>query len=420
MSCLLSKYIIDNIIQQYDSPLYIFHEDEFRKNYLDLLNSIRKYYPRYNIAYSYKTNYTPRICQVVKEMGGLAEVVSEMEFTLARKIGYDYQHIIYNGPIKGEGLFTQIQNGGVVNIDSLDELKSVIGFSEEHPEITIKIAFRVNIDVGQPFISRFGLDAYEEKRDTSSELDKAFSWTERIPNIKVVGLHCHVGRSRSIEAWKNRVRIMFSLIDRYFNSVPAFIDFGSGMNSVMEPILAEQFGNNIPSFEEYAMVLGKAMNERFGNLPEKKQPILYTEPGTTLVSGCMSFLSTVETIKNVKGKTFITFDCSGGNMGDICHLKNLPISIYHNKGEIKSVNDACFVGYTCLEHDHIYEGYTGEIATGDVVQFRNIGSYSNVFKPPFILPNCAMISINDKNQIELIKRKETFEDIFQTYNFEET
>ena len=104
-------------------------------------------------------------------------------------------------------------------------------------------------------------------------------------------------------------------------------------------------------------------------------------------------------------------------MGDICHLKNLPIRVYHNGGESVYVKEGSFVGYTCLEHDHIYEGFTGEIAVGDYVQFRNIGSYSNVFKPPFILPNCAMISLDKDGTDELIKRKENIDDIFNTYVF---
>jgi len=418
MNCLLQKSQVDELVKEFGSPLYIFHEKEFKDNYLNLLNTIRAYYPKYNIAYSYKTNYTPKICQVVKELGGVAEVVSDMEFNLARKIGYDFQNIVYNGPVKGAGLFTHLANGGVANIDSLDEMATVVAFAKEHQELKIRIAFRANIDIGQGFISRFGLDAYEDKNlDSNSELHQAFDLAKKLPNMNVVGLHCHVGRSREIDAWQNRVRIMFKLVDRYFENVPEFIDLGSGMNSVMEPVLAQQFGGHIPEFAEYAEVVGKALAEKYGNLPEEKQPVLFTEPGTTLISGCMSFLGSVETIKTVKGKTYITFNCSGGNMGDICHLKNLPIEVYHCDGNLKTVENATFVGYTCLEHDHMYESFNGKIAVGDIVQFRNVGSYSNVFKPPFILPNCAMVLMNEKGVVELIKQKETIDDIFHTYVF---
>ena len=418
MNCQINKQTVDSLIGTFGSPLYVFHKDEFIMNYRNLLSSIRKEYPKYNIGYSFKTNYTPAICSIVRELGGYAEVVSDMEFKLARKIGFDYQRIIYNGPVKGEGLFEQLKKGGVANIDSLDELSTVLSFARSNSDIKIRIAFRVNIDIGQGFISRFGLDAYEdESQDKESELRQAFYMAKNESNILIVGLHCHVGRSRSLEAWRNRVRIMFSLVDRYFDEPPEFIDFGSGMNSVMEPELASQFVGYIPKFYEYAQIIGKAMKEKYGHLPESGQPELITEPGTTLISGCMSFLASVVSVKKVKGKAYVTFDCSGGNMGDICHLKNLPLSIYHRGGPTLHLCDASFVGYTCLEHDHMYEGFKGDLAVGDVVQFRNVGSYSNVFKPPFILPNCAMIGLDEEGHQNLIKRKETMEDIFQTYVF---
>ena len=419
MNCRLKYELVHKLIQEFGSPLYVFHKKEFVENYLNLLNTIRSYYPKYNIAYSYKTNYTPKICQIVKELGGLAEVVSDMEFELARKIGYDFNGIIYNGPVKGEESFTHLKNGGIVNVDNLQELNSIIEFAKSLPQISFKIAFRVNIDIGQGFVSRFGIDAYEELHKCyTSDLYQAFKLTKTVPNISVGGLHCHVGKSRSIEAWKNRIRAMFILVDRYFSERKLeFIDFGSGMYSVMEPELSEQFGNDLPSFQDYAEVIGNAMYSKYGHLPENDQPILYTEPGTTLISGFVSFLTTVKSIKRVKQKTFVTFDSSCGNMGEICQSKNLPIENNPVSNEFEPVEDATFVGYTCLEHDHLYEGYTGLLCPGNVIQFMNVGSYSNVFKPPFILPNCAMVQIDDVDQVELIKRKECFEDVFQTYVF---
>ena len=412
--CELKKEQALRLVEQFGSPLYVFHADEFIRNYKKLLNAFTSIYPKYNVGYSFKTNYTPEIIKIVKELGGLAEVVSSMEYELAKKIGYTNKEIIYNGPAKGKGLFEHLANGGVANIDSLDELDSVIEFASTS-NTKIKVAFRVNLDIGQGFVSRFGLDAYEDDREC--ELSVAFNKVSLIKNIKVVGLHCHVGRSRSIEAWRNRVRIMLKLIDRFFgDNIPEFIDLGSGMNSIMEPELASQFGGHIPTYEEYAQVVAIAVKDKYGNLPYSKKPWLYTEPGTTVISGYISFLSIVLSIKDVKGKTYITLDSSGGNMGDICRLKNLPITIYQNGGNRRECKDATFVGYTCLEHDHVYEGFNGELAVGDVIQFRNVGSYSNVFKPPFILPNCAMVCLKE-DQVKLIKKKETTEDIFSTYIF---
>lgn len=415
MNCQLKQEQVKKVVGEYGSPLYIFHKQEFVENYWDLLNTFRSIYPKYNIAYSYKTNYTPRVCQLVKEMGGLAEVVSEMEYALAKKIGYSNDQIIYNGPIKGRGLFDHLMNGGTVNIDNLDEMDNVIRLAEKNPDKTLKIAFRVNVDIGQGFISRFGLDTETAEK---TELDTAFELVKSCPNLTLVGMHCHVGRSRSVQAWKNRIDKMFKLLDHYFGEkLPEFISLGSGMNSVMEPSLAEQFDGHIPTYQEYANVVAEAMNERYKDVPLKNKPFLFTEPGTTLISGYMSFLTTVKNIKTVRGKMFATFDSSDGNMGDICRLKRLPISVFQQSDSQVYCEEIDFVGYTCIEHDVIYKGYSGKLGVGDIVQFRNVGSYSNVFKPPFILPNCAMIEIDEDGNTELIKRAETLEDIFQTYIF---
>lgn len=411
MQLKLSDDLTSKLIKEYGSPLYVFDKTGFERDYKSLLEAFRKYYSKYNIAYSYKTNYTPKVCELVEDLGGYAEVVSGMEYTLAKRLGYENKKIMYNGPVKGEEMYEHIALGGTVNIDNLEEFSSIVDYALSHVNQTVRVAFRVNIDICQGFVSRFGVDT--ENGDFDAILNKA----KEISNIEIVGIHCHIGRSRSLQAWKNRIEQIFSLIDKYFEIPPKFIDLGSGMNSIMESSLMEQFGGDIPSFQEYADVVGKAFQGKYGQLEEELQPELFTEPGTTLISGHLSFLTTVQCIKNIKGRTFAIFDGSDGNMGDICRLKQLPISVHAFGKNRRDVTDTDFTGYTCIEHDVMYKGYSGLLGTGDVVEFRNVGSYSNVFKPPFIYPNCAMVSIDENEKIELIKSAETFDYIFETYKF---
>ena len=54
---------------------------------------------------------------------------------------------------------------------------------------------------------------------------------------------------------------------------------------------------------------------------------------------------------------------------------------------------------------------------GDIVVFENVGSYSVVLKPPFILPNFPIIEW-DNGQTRVVKRKESFDDLFHTYKFD--
>ena len=382
------------------SPLYVFDEDSFVKNYKRFEKCFRSVYGRYTVSYSYKTNYAPYICRLVRDLGGYAEVVSDMELIAARKVGNADNHIVYNGPCKGELLDEFIFNGGIVNVDNFEELSRIILIAKNNPDRVIKVGIRVNIDIGQNFISRFGID--------ECDIAKVFEAIEHIGNIIIRGLHCHIGRARSIEAWKNRTVKMLEIADRFFEDPPEYISLGSGMFGEMDPVLSSQFGKNLPSYEEYAEIVAKPFAEHYMGV---KQPILFTEPGTTLINKYISFIAKVVSVKHIKGKDFIVLDGSKHNLGEICELKQLPLQIISCKNEGETVNDADFVGYTCLEHDVLYRNYTGKIAVGDRIVFDNVGGYSNVSKPPFIKPNCYMVSSNGN----VIKRAETIEEVMCTY-----
>ena len=405
------EYLHD-LENEFGSPLYIFQKDEFIANYKQFVDSFRKRYSKYILAYSYKTNYAPYICKIVKDLGGYAEVVSEMEYQVAKKIGYEDRHIIYNGPCKGRLAMDMLLNGGKLNVDNLEELKKICEFAKKNQNKHIKIGIRVNINIGQSFVSRFGID------DLNGDLDHAFQMVHEISNLEIVGLHCHVGQSRTVQAWKNRVKKMLQLVNRYFENTPEYIDLGSGMYGRMDEFLANQFGKDLPSFEEYADAVTTLFSEYFANVPDKEKPYLFTEPGTTVINSYVDFVGRVTCIKEVKGKCFAILNCSKHNLGEICTLKQLPVHIYSNSSmERNQYSDVDFVGYTCLEHDVMYKDFSGEINVGDYIIFENVGGYSNVSKPPFILQNCAMISVDRMDKRDIIKRAEMFEDVFNTYEF---
>ena len=87
------------------------------------------------IAYSYKTNYTPKLVKIVDRLGGYAEVVSEMELEIATKAGVKPEKIIWNGPLKKASKVKDLLlAGGTVNIDSIYEIENIRTVAEENPE----------------------------------------------------------------------------------------------------------------------------------------------------------------------------------------------------------------------------------------------------------------------------------------------
>ena len=405
----IDRSLAEKIKSKYGLPCYVFDEKAFRDNYLDLLNSLRREYVKYEIAYSYKTNYAPKICSIVKALGGYAEVVSDMEYDIALAVGYSSEKIVYNGPFKGIRLEEHLLKGGILNIDNLDEIDRICSFASGHKNVKIKVGIRVNINVGQSFISRFGIDS------DSKDMDIAIGKLKVFNNIKLVGLHCHIGQSRGLEAWKSRTLQMLELADKYIEGIPEYLDLGSGMFGKMHEDMISQFTVNIPSYEDYAKVTAAIVNEHYKDVLVKDKPILFTEPGTTVDNKYIDLIAEVDNLKTIKGKDFAILNCSIHNLGDVSGSIKLPVQIIkRNKSMGVVTENMDFVGYTCLERDIPYKGYKGEIAKGDYIIFGNVGGYSNVDKPPFILPQCAMIGIMEEHEY-VIKRKETVGDILSTY-----
>lgn len=397
---------IRNLEQLFGSPLYVFDEVDFTENYRRFEKTFQNVYPEYCVSYSYKTNYTPYICKLINQLGGYAEVVSGMEYYIAQSVGYKPERIIYNGPNKGHDGINAFLNGSIVNVDNLTELNALCEIALTNFDKSFKCGLRVNLDVGQDFVSRFGMD----KKDIA----ESFRIVSKIPNFAINGLHCHISRCRGMEAWKKRTEFMLSLADEFFEGIPEYLDLGSGMFGAMAPSFYAQF-SDVPTYEEYAEVTAKMVADHYRK--ENKKPILFTEPGTTLINKYVYFIGRVDAIKNIRGKTFAVLNCSEHNLGETCLLKQLPIEVIHTSSNQQQFDDVDFTGYTCLEQDVMYTGYSGKLAVGDYIVFGNTGGYSNVYKPPFIKPNCAMISVKRDGTPVLMKQVETFNDVLHTYVF---
>ncbi len=397
----MQKEIISKIKSEYGDAFYLLDSKQFRTNFIELKNAFSSIYPNFNIAYSYKTNYTPKLCKIVNELGGYAEVVSEMEMELALRIGVEPKNIIWNGPIKNPvELERFLLLGGVVNIDSLDDLELIKCIIEKNKASFFNLGIRVNYEVGDGVISRFGFDS------SSKEFNVCLDYVMNTSNVELINIQCHFAK-RNVEYWPQRAKGMIELIDR-IGIVPRRIDLGGGLFGKMEESLKKQFTAKIPNYDAYASAAATVFKDRFGD----NGPELIIEPGSALVGDCMKFVGTVKTIKQVQGKWFASILGSQKNIS--MSGVNPPIEVVHMGNETNEYENMDLVGFTCIEGDIIYRNYTGKLAKGDAIVISNCGSYSIVMKPPFILPNFPVLDISE-GKIELIKKKETFDDLFQTY-----
>ncbi len=401
----INKDLLIDLKQKYGEAFYLLDSMQFRSNFAELKEAFSTIYPKFNIAYSYKTNYTPKLCKIVNELGGYAEVVSEMELELAKKVGVLPAKIIWNGPIKNpEILNSFLMDGGTVNLDSIEEAEYIKKFVELHPNKIFNIGIRCNFDVKDGVVSRFGFDI------DSKEFKKVVEFTTNTSNVKLINIQCHFAK-RQVEYWPARAKGMIELIDK-MGVIPERIDLGGGLFGKMDEDLKKQFSSEIPCYEDYANAVAYQFKEKFGDV--ENMPELLIEPGSALVGDCMKFVGTVKTIKNVRGKFLASILGSQKNIS--MTGVNPPIKVYNLSNDSGEYEHLDMVGFTCIESDVLYRDYNGKLGNGDMVVISNCGSYSLVMKPPFILPNFPVLDISE-GTVEVIKRKETFDDIFHTFNF---
>ena len=402
---ILNKEVISKLRNEYGDAFYLLDSEQYRKNFIELRDAFRKIYPNFNIAYSYKTNYTPKFCKIVNELGGYAEVVSEMELEIAQRVGVKPDRIIWNGPIKNPKKLEEfLVAGGTDNIDSIEELKIVKDIAARHSDKILNLGIRCNYEVGDGVVSRFGFDV------DSNDFKKVLEFVTTTMNVHFINFQCHFAK-RQIEFWPTRAKRMVELIDR-LGIIPERIDIGGGLFGKMADSLKAQFTNEIPNYQAYAEAAATVFAEYFANKDLK--PEMLIEPGSAVVGDCMKFVGTVKAIKNVRGKSFATVLGSQKNisMGGI----NPPMEVIAMGEEQKEYKNLDMVGFTCIEGDVLYHGYNGKLAHGDAIVISNCGSYSLVMKPPFILPNFPVLDICGE-KTEVIKRGETFDDLFHTFNF---
>lgn len=402
---ILNKEIISKLRKEYGDAFYLLDSEQYRKNFIELIDTFRKIYPNFNIAYSYKTNYTPKFCKIVNELGGYAEVVSEMELEIALRIGVNPNRIIWNGPIKNPKKLDEfLVAGGTDNIDSIEELTIVKDIAARHTDKTLNLGIRCNYEVGDGVVSRFGFDVGSE------DFKQVLKFVTSTKNVHFINFQCHFAK-RQIEYWPTRAKGMVELIDR-LGVIPERIDIGGGLFGKMAESLKAQFTNKIPDYQEYAEATATVFADYFAD--KDVRPELLIEPGSAVVGDCMKFVGTVKTIKNVRGKWIATVLGSQKNisMSGI----NPPMEVIAMGGEQKEYENLDMVGFTCIEGDVLYHGYNGKLAHEDAIVISNCGSYSLVMKPPFILPNFPVLDIcGDKT--EVVKRGEVFDDLFHTFNF---
>jgi diaminopimelate decarboxylase len=414
---MLSHTKAKKIETEFGSPFYILDETSFRKNYDDIISAFAGRYEKFILAYSYKTNYIPYLCNIIKSKGGFAEVVSRLEYDLALKVGQKPDKIVFNGPVKCyEDIALALDNKSIVNLDSWFGIDHVAKYARKNPNRKIKIGLRINIGLSD----KSGLSHIQEHLKTgrfgfdpaNSNMEKVASCLADIGNVTVNSLHGHTSTTdRNVWCYQIITETLCQIAEEFFPESVEYINIGGGIFGYIPPQM--RWAKTL-SFDDYAKAVCKVL--KTSKWVCRQKPHLMLEPGIAMVANALSFVTKVISVKDVRGELFVTVDGSGYNVQPTSHKINHPYQIIR-KISSKKRRTFSVVGSTCMEKDYILTEITDTLPdVGDFIKIDNVGAYTVVLTPPFINPAPAIV-VRKSYTFKLVRSKQTLNDMFKNYAF---
>ena len=397
---------VDDLIEEYGSPLYVFSERSIRKGMEDIKRAFSLRYLNVQMAWSYKTNYLDAICRIFHQEGSWAEVVSGFEYDKAIRNGVKGENIIFNGPGKSaEDLEKAARKGSFIHIDHLDEL-FVLADLCQSKDIEARVAIRVNMDIGiYPKWDRFGFN-YEN--------GEAWDAINRIminPRLKLIGLHTHIGTYiMSTDAYRiaaTKMADLASNIALKYDYYISYLDMGGGFatkNTLKGAYLSGE--DTMPSFEEYAEVITSAILN--SQIKPDKLPTLILETGRALIDNAGYIAGTVLANKRLSdGHRAIIVDV-GINLlftGLWYNHKICPVS--NHSGLIE---ETTVYGPLCMNIDLIRPSMMfPAMKRGDRFVITRTGAYNTTQWLQFITTRPNIVLIDRDRKVHLIRKAESID-----------
>ena len=417
---------VEKLLNKYDSPLFLLSEKKLRSKYNEFKDAFTEEGIETIIGYSYKTNYLPALCSILKQEGAWAEVVADMEYKLARSLNIPGSKIIFNGCHKTETeLNKAVSEDALINIDSFNELELLDRVAGSLGK-KARTGIRINFVMGNMPWTKFGFN-YE-----SGEAKEALEKISKKKNIKFEAIHNHSGTFNvDPKMYSKSTRIIIELAEyaKKLGLNTKIIDVGGGFPSSNK--LKPQY--DIPGGSKYnentlQQFSSAIMNhlKKAKHLFNKGKPILILEPGRAIVDEAMQLISkVVSKKKDANGNDSIVMD-AGVNILPTAYWYDFEPKLANKlNGSNNNLNGKTkkngsnyngpvkMYGPLCMQIDSINESVNlPSVELGDVIVFSNVGAYNLTQSMQFIQTRPAVVLLGP-NGVELIRRKETWRDIFK-------
>lgn len=388
-------------INEIKTPFFLIYQDKLDKNIDDFKYALNKLWPNHKLSYSVKTNSLPWVLKYLLSKNVSAEVVSEEEYNLVKKCGFNDRDIIFNGPIKGKEIFFNALNEeAIVNIDSRTELDYLKRYAN-----TIKENIGVRINPNPDIFNRSDIGYHEDGfrfgfSDETGELEKAINIiTEKYHSF---GLHVHCNSvTRSQAVYESLAEYTCQIIKKY-NLKPSYIDIGGGFFGGVP-------GKTTPY--EYILTI-KNILERCIDI---NSTTLIVEPGSAIIGSAVDLVTSVVDIKDTVKSRIVTTDGSRIHIDPLWSKNSYMYSLISAKDS--TIGKQIICGYTCMDHDRLMSiDDEKELSIDDKVIYHRVGAYTMTFGGMFINYYPDVYVKTEDNQLTKVRNKSTMEDYYNIHS----
>lgn len=392
---------LDQLAQQYGTPLYVYSKATFEKHYLDMDQAFG--FIDHQICFAVKSNSNLAVLNVLAKLGSGFDIVTGGELTRVLAAGGDATKIVFSGLGKQEADIQKALEVGIAcfNVESHAELdriqKVAAGLGKKAP-----ISLRVNPDVDaktHPYIStglkenKFGIP--------SDSVFETYQYAASLPNLDVIGIDCHIGSQLTetqpfVDAL-DRVIMMIAKLKELGIQLK-HIDIGGGLGVTYKD-------ETPPSVAEYANAMRPAL--------EKLGLKVYMEPGRSISANAGVLVTKVDLLKPTNYRNFAIIDAA---MNDL-----IRPSLYQAWMDIQAVVSRTdveaktwdIVGAICETGDFLGKERELAIQENDNLAVLGAGAYGFVMSSNYNSRGRAAEVMVDADQSYVIRKRETIESLWE-------
>ena len=430
-----------SLAAHHGTPLYVFSEKRIAGNIRSLRSAVESVHSRVKICYASKANSNMAVLDAVRRAGGDVEVNSGGELFKAKKIGFRADQIVFNGVSKTDDEIRDAIDYGIlaINIDSLYELDQVIRVARsigKRANVAIRIVpeiiTRSHIGLQTGLLSsKFGL--------SPSQIDEAFKRALAAADaVNLAGVHIHVGSQTPdtqpfalafAEMWK-----FLSELHQRSGHRLSHINIGGGLpvnylsDTPMAQNIEERERQMLRAELDPKQVLQSALEEaRVADQSGLLEGLtIIFEPGRRIAGDSGVLLTRVCNIKHrpETGDTWLLTDAGYSLALSMAMYKWYYHLISASRSDDDHSTPYKVAGPLCDSGDVYFDLETGKrlpsyrllpaaTEAGELLALLNTGAYTLDQSSQYNgRPIPAVVMVTDSNEVKIIRRRETYEDLY--------